>query len=817
MMGTLLQDIRYGFRMLLRNPGFTIVVVLVLAVAIGATSAIYSVVHATILDPLPVPDADRLKFLESYEANGRPSYGGMNPVVVSELRENADVFTDLACYYRGRVELQGREFRETIPGVRVSPNFFSLWRIPPAMGRLFTIDDNRPGAEKIIILSDSFWRGKLGGDPAIVGKSIKLRDWNLRGPIEPYVVVGVMPPHFKFPDADVDYWRPGDAPAVQIKNGTPDPMQYWLRNYKVIFRQPEGVPVEQTQAILDIISARHTEDYKENNEGWQIRVLPVSRMFADDKVRRTLWTLFAVVGLVWLIACANVAGLLIARNEARQHEMAVRGALGAARARLIRQLLTESLLIAFIGGLCGLVLTWWGIHTLDAFIGGIRMKPFELNWTVFASSMAVALITGTVFGLTPAWQASRPRLQETLKQTGASTTQNRRGRLLACGLIVGEVALAVVLLSGAGLMVQSVIRLLRVDVGFNPDNLLMTYVNVPFEKYPDHDAERFTGLMNNLHERLAALPGVASVGIGTDAIGRGEYTAVGENRPIEIGLDGCCLEDENPFATMGALLIEGRFLDRTDRGRDTVVVNEALAKAVWPGQSIVGKRIRSLPVPGRDQEEWEVVGVVGNTSLSAYDHRPGPILFRPSEKAYRNIGPPHFLLIRTQIEPASLIRPIQLAIKEVEPDVYTPNIRIISEELYNSTQGRRTFTFYLTISAAVGLALAVIGLYGILAYTVTLRAREMGIRMALGAQRWDVFKLVIKKGLVLIVIGLVIGAGGALAVTRVLRSFLFDVTATDPMTFVAVSLSLMVVGLVACYIPARRATKIDPMVALRYE
>jgi predicted permease len=400
-------------------------------------------------------------------------------------------------------------------------------------------------------------------------------------------------------------------------------------------------------------------------------------MFADDKVQRTLWTLFAVIGLVWLIACANVAGLLIARNEARQHEMAVRGALGAVRIRLIRQLLTESLLIAFIGGVCGLVLTWWSIHTLDVFIGGIRIKPFELNWSVFASSMAVALITGIVFGLTPAWQASRPQLQEMLKQTGASTTQNKRGRLLARGLIVGEVALAVVLLSGAGLMVQSVIRVLKVDVGFRPDNLLRVHVSPPFNKYPMGDREGNTLFMNNLYERIAALPGVSSVGIWTAWIGSRDYTRVGEERPFQIMQQGCGLEDENPFATLSVPLIEGRFLDRTDRGRDTVVVNAALAKAVWPGRSIVGKRIRSLPKRDWGQEEWEIVGVVGNTRLYASDEQSGPIFYRPSQESYGS-GSPHFFLVRTQIPPASLIRSIQLAIKDVEPDVTTPSIKIMT-------------------------------------------------------------------------------------------------------------------------------------------
>jgi len=771
-------------------------------------------VRTTILDPLPVPDADRLMFVESYNMKEDWIPPGINPVVLSELRANTDVFMDLAYYCLMHAMHQGKEFKELIQGARVSPNFFSLWRIPPAKGRLFTVDDIRPDAQKVIILSYSLWKGKLGGDPAIVGKRIELADRNLESPIETYIVVGVMPSHFKFPNADVGFWKPDQDPTVWIKNGMPDPQHYWIRNYAVVFRLPEGKGVVQAHVILDTISARHTENYKMYNEGWKMRVLPLSRMFADDEVRRTLWTLFAVIGLVWLIACANVAGLLSARAEARQHEMAVRGALGAGRARLIRQLLTESLLLAFAGGLCGLVLTSWGIHVLDAFIGGIRMRPFELNWSVFASSMTVAFITGVVFGLVPAWHGSKLRLQESLKQTGTSTSQNKRGRLLARGLIIGEVALAVVLLSSAGLMVRSVIHLLRVDVGFRPDNLLAIYVKLPSDKYPSEDRERHTTFINSLHERLASLPGVVSVGTKIGHGGR-EYTAVGEDRPIYMASDGCGLEDKNPFMTLGVPLLEGRFLDRMDLGRNTVIVNEALANAVWPGQSVVGRRIRSLPKRDWGQEEWEIVGVVGNTRTYAYDQELCPTFFRPSEETYTPMPPCY--LVRTHIEPASMIRPIQLAVKEVEPNVLTPSIQIVSDQLYKRTQGRRTFMFYLMLFAGVGLILAATGLYGILAYSVARRTREIGIHMALGATRGMIRNNLVSEGMKLALIGLGVGLIGSLAVTRFLHSQLFKVSPHDTATLVIVSLFLLLVAALACFIPARRASKIDPIVALRYE
>ncbi|UCD51708.1 MAG: FtsX-like permease family protein, partial [Phycisphaerales bacterium] len=680
----------------------------------------------------------------------------------------------------------------------------------------FTADDGHPGSERVIILSDAVWRRRFGADPEIIGKSIKLSGDFLESPIESCIVVGVMPPHFKFPTADVGFWRPGEDPVVRFKNGAPDGGQYWLRHYDVVFRVPKDKPLAQAQVVLDTIQARHAKDHKEYNEGWTMRARPVSRQFADDKVRRNLWTLFAVIGFVWLIACANVAGLLVARSEARQHEMAVRGALGAGRTRLVRQLLTESLLLALLGGLSGLILTSWGIHALDAFIGGIRMKPFHVNWTVFLSAMALALITGVVFGLVLAWHASRPRLQEALKQASAATTRNRRGRFLARGLIVGEIALAVVLLSAAGLMVRSVVRLLRVDVGYRPDNLLMVHVLAPFDKYPMGVKEPHLAFMNNLYERLAALPGVASAGIWAGYADEGEYTAEAQAMPVRVVRGACGLGNENPFATLGTPLVSGRWLDNTDRGRDTVVVNEALASAFWPGQNAVGKRLRRVPGDNRGREQWEIVGVVRNAKIYGYDRQPKPMFFRPSEETYGD-GPHHYFFIRTQIEPASIVRPIQVAIKEVEPDTFTPTIEIISDQLHRSTQSRRTFTLYLSLFAAIGLALATIGLYGILAYAVTRRTREIGIRMAVGASPDRVRSILLAEGMKLAFVGLAIGLVGSLAATRLLQGHLFNVSPQDPVALAIMSAFLLLVTAVACSIPARRAAKIDPMEALRYE
>ncbi len=475
---------------------------------------------------------------------------------------------------------------------------------------------------------------------------------------------------------------------------------------------------------------------------------------------------------------------------------------------MIRQLLTESLLLAVLGGLCGLFVTSWGIRALEVFSGDIRMKPFEMNWPVFASSMTLAMSTGIVFGLAPAWRASKPRLHESLKQA-AHHTQTTRGRWLVRGLIVGEIALAMVLLSGAGLMTHSVIHLLSVDPGYRLENLISVHARAPINFSWSNEqylaaAKRFHDV---LYGRLSALPGVASIGI----LGSGMPTA-----PIEadgqppVYLNSCGIESENPFIVLGAPLIEGRFLDRGDLERKTVVVNQACAAAMWPGHSAIGKRF-----PDARDHENEVIGVVGDIKTRGYyEEEPPPIFYRPNKFEFGHLY--HFY-IRTQTDPASLIRPIQLAVKQVDPEADAPGIRIVADEFYRATQPRRTFTFHLSLFAAVALVLAVIGLYGLLAYAVARRTREIGIRMAVGATRNSIHNLILREGMKLVCIGLGFGLAVALAATRVLQNQLFGVSPQDPVTLVVISTVLLLAALIACCVPARRATKIDPMVALKYE
>ena len=804
-----MNDLRFAFRQLLKNPGFTAVAVLTLALGIGATTAIYSAVQTTLLDPLPVKDADRLMSIESFNTLKGYSSGGVSLNTIAELQRHKEVFANVAVHNAMLAKYRGRDFIEMVRGSQVSANFFALWGVQPVLGRVFSKDEGRPEASRVVVLSHSFWRTRLGGDPQIIGKTIEFEP-ETESAYQRYTVIGVMPGHFVFPQQDIYFWIPKSHPDMEQR----------FRNLSVCFRLPIGSTALQAQAILDVISARDAVADPKFNEGWRMRLFPVSAMFADEATRQRLWTLFAVIGLVWLIACANVANLLLARAEGRQHELAMRAALGAGRARLIRQLLTESLLLAMAAGLCGLVLSHWGVEALRAFLGGIRLKPLALNGAVFSSALAFSVVTGIVFGLAPAWRASRPRLSETLKQAGASSTQTAQGRWLLRGLIVGEIAFAAVILAGAGLMIRSVIHVLRLDLGYDPRNLLMA-VAVP-SSATTGDAQTYSAFVNRLGDDYATLPGPQSVGIRTVG-GRRKYIAEGDDQAIEVQHEGSGLEDRNLFAALGVPLVEGRFLDRSDVERTTVVVNRTLARTFWPGRRAVGKRLRTAPGQDRTTDPrtlqegvFEVVGVVGDVRLDDHETDLGPIMYRPCQEFYEHLHYDRFY-IRTAADPTSLVRPIHAAINQADPGVIDRTIQNVSAELYRSTQGRRFFTLYLTLYAAVGLVLATIGLYGLVAYSVRRRTREFGIRLALGSTPKAIMVLVMRGGMKLALVGLAFGLAGALVGNRFLQSQLHGVSPHDPVTFAILIVVLFLAATAASFIPGRRAAKVDPMEALRYE
>jgi predicted permease len=653
-----------------------------------------------------------------------------------------------------------------------------------------------------------------------------------------YTVVGVMPKHFVFPYQNVQFWTPlADPKALSGTGGGSNSsraeflMHDSLNIYLVSARLADRVSRQQAQALLDAINARQINleiPGLASRKGWMMRLRPMSAMFADEATREKLWTLFAGIALVWLIACANVANLLAARAEARQHEMAMRVVLGAGRARLMRQTLTECLLLALVGGVCGLLLTGWGVAALDTLLAGIRLKPLALNWPVFATAMAISAVTGIVFGLIPARRASRPKVFETLKQTGAASTQVARGRRFVGGLILGEIALAVVLLAGAGLTIRSLINILTYDFGYDAKNLIELRLTAPAAKYAN-DPAALQGLATRLNERLANLPGIAAIGThATDTAGESasfslaggtRFRADGSADAHAVVQEFAGLDALDPFKAMGVRLIEGRPLDRSDVERRTVVVNESLARRFWPGQSALGQRLR--PASAQDGDgALEVVGIVSDIRRIGGDLLPqqnAPLtLYRPIPDPWVSSALPTMYL-RTTIDPVAIIPSLQQALSEVEPDLVGRRITVVSDALAMATQGRRYFMGFLIAFAAVGLTLAVIGLYGLMAFNVQRRTREFGVRMALGATGREVLLRVTGDGVKLAGLGLALGLVLAFPAMRLIQNQLYGVTSSDPLTLLVVVLVLLATAATASFIPARRAARIHPMEALRCE
>jgi putative ABC transport system permease protein len=809
MLATTIQDLRYAARTLRRSPGFTAVAVLTLAVGIGATTAIYSAVRTTILDPLPVRAADRLMKIESFNAAKSRFNAGVSPPAIRELRRHQDVFAELAVCDGMLAKYRGGEFIDIVKGLEVSPSFFELWRVRPLLGRVFTPDEQRRGAGKVVVLSHAFWRSRLGGDPEIVGKSVELDAGWIGAPYEAYTVIGVMPAHFVFPHEDDEYWVP---------MADPDGDDPYPRNYGVFVRLADQASTLQARQVFDLIAAREVAADPIANQGWRMRPRPVTGMFADDATRQRLWSLLAVIALVWVIACANVANLLVARAEARRQELAIRASLGASPSRLLRQLLTESFLLAVAGGLCGLVVTAWGLEALRALLGGIRLKPMGFDAAVFACAAALSGMTAVVFGTAPAWRATRARTSEALKQSGPSSTQALEGRWLVRGLIVAEVALTVVALAAAGLMVRSTISVLRLNVGYDARDLILA-VAVPSAETMK-DTGTYAEFIDRLGRGYEELPGVQSVGIRT-AGGQLEYVAEGQDRTVQVRHEGCGLGSRNLFTALRVPLLEGRYLDRSDLERTTVLVNRTLARTLWPNEKAAGKRFRPVPAQTRTSPQTlregvllEVVGVVGDTRLDDHETDPPPTLYRPCRDFYDSL---HYdrVYVRASGDPASLIRPIHSAMTHADAGVTHRVIRNVAQELYRSTQGRRFFTLYLALYAAVGLALTALGVYGLIACAVQRRTREFGIRMALGATRARVSALAVKDALSVAVMGLGVGLAVALSVARLMESQVHGVTPRDPATLAVVSAVILMATVIACAVPAYRATRIEPMEALR--
>ena len=791
-MSTLMQDIRYGFRMLWKNPGFTLIAVLALALGIGANTAIFSVVNAVLLRPLPYKDADRLVYI------------GLSLPDYRDVEESNQVFDGMAVFASNQYNLTGTENAEQVLGAVVSTNFFPLLGTAQ-LGRTFSAADDR---EPLAVISYDLWQRRFGGQQDVLGKTLGLSG-------KPHTIVGVMPPEFQFPNSQFKVW----VPLGSAMEATPEQAQNrQLRIFRSIAHLKPGVTLAQAQADVDAISNRLQQQYPDTNAGVRLRVVSIYERLVGD-VRPALLIILGTVGLILLIACANVANLLLARTTAREREIAIRSALGAGRWRVVRQLLTESVLLASIGGALGILLAAWSIDLLPM-LGAQdipRADAIRIDLPVLLFTTGASLLTGLLFGLAPALQALKVNLNESLKEGGRDGIGGSRGRRLRGVLVVAEVALAVVVLIGAGLLIKSFSRLLNVNAGFKTENLLTMNVNLSNFKEP----QKRTALVNQLLEQIKRIPGVERVGGATGLPPQTPQRAT--NFEVE-GLPNLNPDESGSyfiaatpdyFRALETPLTAGRAFDEhdTETSAPVVIINQSLARRLFPNSSAVGRRLK-LVNPEQTSDWREIVGVVGDIKYSGLDD--------PGESAiYTPFAQTPFLwsyfMVRTNSSPMNVSASLQRAVSAVDENLTAARIKPMDQLVSETVAQPRFNALLLGIFAALALVLAAVGIYGVISYTVAQRTREIGIRMALGAQGKDVLKLVVGQGMTLALIGVATGLAAAFALTRLMASLLFNVSATDPVTFVLIALLLALVALLACYIPARRAMRVDPMEALRYE
>lgn len=819
---TLWQDIRYGARQLRRNPGFAAVAVLTLALGIGANTAIFSVVDAVRLRPLPYPGSGQLVWL--CERGPDWSGGSISYPNFTDWRDQQSVFEKFGVYSGGNFTLTGTGEPVRLAGAMMSADVFAALQTQPEIGRVFREDEDKPGAGPVVLISHGLWKNRFGGDAGIVNRTI-----NLDG--KAYTILGIMPAGFEFPDK-VDLWVPVGPFFADSNSQKRD-------NHPGLFglaRLKPGVTLEKARADLGVIAVRLEQQYPESNKTRRVQI----DKLLDNKignVRRALWILLGAVSLVLVIACANVANLLLARAAAREREIAVRVALGAGRWRITRQMLTESCLLALLGAGVGLFFAKGVLRAVAVLASGSipRAAEISLDPRVLLFSGMVAVLTGILFGLAPAWHASRLDLQGTLKEAGRAATSNRAG--LRQGLVIAEVALTFVLLVGAGLLLLSFHRLLQVNPGFAVDQVLTFRINPPADKY--QTAEQQILFYHALVEKLRALPGIRAASLASQNSiplhdGGWDMLFLIEGRPeppphLQRSLQ-VHLVTPGYFRAMGIPLLQGRdFTDQDNRdhlrgtssgndwgaGLNSIIIDEEFAKRHWPNQNPLGQRVR-LPWGEREKQPvMTIVGVVGTVKENHLSDQGGMVqaYFPIYQQPLQNMA----VVVKTTTEPAAMRTSMQQQVSQLDPTLPIFEVQTMREIRSNNVAPERLSLGLLGGFAALALILAIIGLYGLLAYTVTQRQREIGIRMALGAQQFHVLNMVVGQGMRLTLSGVAIGLLGSLALTRVLASVLFKVAPTDPLALAGVSLLLLGVALCACWLPARRAAKIHPMTALRSE
>jgi len=801
--------------MLLKRPGFTVIVVLTLALGIGANTTIFSAIDAVLLNPLPYKDPERLVVIWETNKQLGPEMWDRNEAAIGNFldwRANNKSFDQLGALFDTSMNLTGVGEPQRIRSFVVTTNFFQVLGVQPLLGRSFLPESEAPGSPFTAIISHELWHRQFGSDPNLIGKSLTLNAHQVE-------VIGVMPPGFalQFPiNTQVDMWVP-----FVIDAADPDYHDRGNNFLYTVGRLKQGVSQEQAQTEMNLIASQLQQQYPATNAEKGVRVVALQKQIVGN-VESYLYILFAAVGFLLLIACANVAGLLLARVTARHKEVAIRIAVGASRWRLVRQLLTESMILSILSGLLGLLLAYGGVKLLLALTPSDvpRLHEIGLHVPVFLWTLAISVATGVLFGLAPAIQASKPDLNTALKESSGRNPGSFQGSGLRNLLVVSEVAVALLLLVGAGLMTKSFSRLQRVDPGFDATNVVSMNLALPTSKYRQQQVNIF---YDQLLERVKNLPGVKSVaGVDFLPLGSGNASSrfVIEGAPVVPLADrpyaGIRLITPDYFQTMSIPQLKGRSFTDQDRENtpNVIIVNEALASHYWPNQDVVGKRLAISQEESGPPVWREIVGVVGNVRHKALETEVMPEAYFPYKQSPGNYMS---LVVRTASDPASMVPAIRSQVLSIDKDQPVSDVMTMEQRVAKSVAAKRFVMFLLGAFSILALGLAAVGIYGVMAYLVTQRTQEIGVRMALGAQKRDVLQLVVGKGMVLAIIGTAIGLVASLALTRLMRSLLFEVTPTDGLTFVIVSVVLLTVALLACYIPARRATKVDPLVALRYE
>jgi putative ABC transport system permease protein len=810
----LILDIRFGLRSMRRAPGFTIAAVLTLALGVGANTVIFSLVNAILLRQLPFQNPQQLVTVDSKRTDP-----GKHPFTIPDFidyREQNRTLEQIAAFANWSASLTGSGEAERVQGMRISANAFQLLGVEAEVGRVLLPEDDTPGRQNVVVLSHGLWRRRFGANPRLMGQVLTLNG-------NSYTIVGVLPPQFIFPIQEAELAVPLSPEADPWRSARTS-----TNFLRAIARLKPGVTPAQAEADLTAIAGRMRQQYPVANENkLGVTLTPLNEGVVGS-YRQALWMLLGAVGFVLLIASINLASLSLARASTRHREMAIRAAHGATRWRLIRQMITESMLLAFSGGLTGLVLAWWGLNFLLALspAGMPRLSEVGLDARVFLFTLAVSLLSGSFFGILPAVKASKVDLNEELKSGGRSGNDGTARNRVRSALVIAEIAISLVLLLSAGLLIKSFLRLQEVRPGFESENLLAVRLSLPRTRYAHRDA--VISFYDRLLPQLAGLPGVSEVG-AVSALPLSstrasiEFTVEGRpSPPNEVWRSDYRIASTGYFRAMKIPLLRGREFSEQDNAQTTpvAIISETLARRFWPDGNPVGARL-SIDDNNQGPRPVEIVGVVGDVKHLSLEEEPTQHIYLPLRQLHEDgvvwMTNNQYWLIRSQVSPLSLSSAVQREVRKVDADVPASNIKTMEQYLSASVSPRRFNLWLLTVFAAAALLLATIGIYGVVSYSVAQRTREIGVRMALGAQRSDILMMIVGHGMLLAVTGLAVGLVGALFLSRLMSGMLYQVSTTDPTVYIVLTLFLLLVTLAACLLPARRALKVDPTVALRYE